>query len=446
MSTTLYKTEKSHYYYIWISVLLALVVLGLDGVALSFIVSLEILEFDISIPWSMMISTYVFFVVSSTGLCIVTSLGHVFGRKDYEIIGKRGVFLAVITIVFGMALIFFHLGHPERASFYVWATPNLGSAIWGMAFFYTFYIVFIFIEYWLLAREELAKTANTSKGLKQKIYHGLVFGLRDESNYSVERDHKWAKRLGIAALIAGLSAHSTLGAVFGHIEARPIWYGAYYPVYFLLSAAFSGFAWLIAVLIVTYNLQKKKMSHELKALIFEMSNIFAILLSVGLLFMTYKIVSGLLDPIKAKSVQLLLNGPFRTSFWVFEIALGSVVPVILILYALKKEWLGGLLTASIMVLIGLFFMRYDFVVAGEIYPVFKENALPSVVPTVTEFFVVGGVFAGFLLAYTLAVRYLPLEEKAHSMRISDENDLNRSGFGDSRQKNSTRFHKDYHKK
>lgn len=414
MNSILYRTESSHYYYIWISFLLALIVLGLDAVALSFIISLEILEFHIKIPWTMMISAYIFFVVSSTGLCIVTSLGHVFGRKDYEMIGKRGVFLAIITIVFGMAAIFFHLGHPERASFYVWATPNIGSAIWGMGFFYTFYIVFIFIEYWLLARVELAKTANAAKGLKQLIYHGLVFGLRDESHESVQRDHKWAKYVGVAALVAGLSAHSTLGAVFGHAEARPIWYGAYYPVYFLLSAAFSGLAWLIAVLIVTYRVQKKEMSPKLKDLILEMSNMFSILLSVGLLFMTYKVVSGLIDPVKAKSVQLLLNGPFSISFWIFEIGIGMVIPIGLTLYALKKQWFGGLLTASVMVLIGLFFMRYDFVVSGQIYPVFSENALPpTIIPTIMEFFVIGGVFGGFFLAYTLAVRYLPIEEEIH---------------------------------
>ena len=33
------------------------------------------------IPWGILISTYVFFVVTSTGLCIVSSIGHVFGVK-----------------------------------------------------------------------------------------------------------------------------------------------------------------------------------------------------------------------------------------------------------------------------------------------------------------------------------------------------------------------------
>jgi Ni/Fe-hydrogenase subunit HybB-like protein len=411
--SVIYKTQRSHYFYIWLSILTALAVLGAYGLISSFFISPEILEFNKDTPWAMMISTYVFFVVSSTGLCIVTSLGHVFGRRDYKLIGKRGVFLAIITIIFGMFAIMLHLGHPER-SFFFYLTPNIGSAIWGMSFFYTFYILFIMIEYWLLARAELAHIANTSKGWKQVLYGLAVFGIRDESHTAVDRDNRFAKWTGIAAMVAGLSAHSTLGAVFGHAEAMPYWYGTYYPIYFLLSAAFSGFAWMIAVVTITYRIQKKEMSHKLKELVFEMGHAFVILLGAGMLFTLYKITSGVFHALKAKTVMLFLNGPFSIPFFTFEIAVGTVIPVLLLLYSLKRKWMTGLMIASIMALTGLFFMRYDFVVAGQIYPTFNNIPLPAtVVPTLMEQFVIAGIFGGLLLSYTLAVKFLPLEEKEH---------------------------------
>jgi molybdopterin-containing oxidoreductase family membrane subunit len=34
------------------------------------------------IPWGILIATYVFFVVTSTGLCLVSSIGHVFGVQS----------------------------------------------------------------------------------------------------------------------------------------------------------------------------------------------------------------------------------------------------------------------------------------------------------------------------------------------------------------------------
>jgi len=115
--------DKPSCYYIGISLLLSLMFLGVYAAVMSYVESMEILEFHISIPWTMMISTYVFFVSSSIGLCIVTSLGYVFGLNRYKVIGKRGAFLAVITIIFGMLNVLLHLGHPERAPIYTTLLP-----------------------------------------------------------------------------------------------------------------------------------------------------------------------------------------------------------------------------------------------------------------------------------------------------------------------------------
>lgn len=409
-------------YYIWISSLIALMVLAGYAMIMSLIYDLEIFEFSLKIIWAMMVSNYVFFVVSSTGLCMVSSLGHVFGMKRYELIGKRGVFLAIITIIFGMTSIGLHLGHPERAMIYNAITPNIRSAIWWMGTLYTFYIVFIMIEFWFLTRAEMAKIADTSTGIKQKIYSLLTLEkLLGKVGFtpSVEKDHKWAQIVGALALISGLSAHNTLGGVFGHAEARAYWYGAYYPAYFLVSAGFCGYAWVIGATIITYKIKGEEISGKLKNLIFEMAQIFALLLSVGLLFTSYKLTSGLFDPVKAKSIMLFIKGPFSLPFYLFEVAIGTVLPILILLYSAKKKSMGGVLTASIMVLVGVFVMRYDFVVAGQVYPLFNPmgkdavEMIPSFFPTIMEIFLIAGLIAACLLAYTLGVKYLPLKEEHH---------------------------------
>ena len=71
--------ERSPAFYIWVSLLVALVGLGAYVLLMSLIHSLEILEFTIKIPWVMMVSNYVFLIGSSTGLCMVATLGYVFG-------------------------------------------------------------------------------------------------------------------------------------------------------------------------------------------------------------------------------------------------------------------------------------------------------------------------------------------------------------------------------
>ena len=91
----------------------------------------------------------------------------------------------------------------------------------------------------------------------------------------------------------------------------------------------------------------------------------------------------------------------------------SVLPIYIFIWAAEKKSLNGVLVGSIMVLIGTFIMRYDFVVAGQVYPNIPHG-LPSYWPTLLEVFVISGVIAAFLLVYILGDMFLSLkEEKSH---------------------------------
>jgi Ni/Fe-hydrogenase subunit HybB-like protein len=64
------------------------------------------------IPWGILISTYIFFVVTSTGLCIISAIGHVFGVKSLMPIASRAVFLSIVTITSGFAVILLEVETP----------------------------------------------------------------------------------------------------------------------------------------------------------------------------------------------------------------------------------------------------------------------------------------------------------------------------------------------
>jgi Ni/Fe-hydrogenase subunit HybB-like protein len=86
------------------------------------------------------------------------------------------------------------------------------------------------------------------------------------------------------------------------------------------------------------------------------------------------------------------------------------LPIAILLYSAWQKKTTGVLIASVMVLVGYFVKRYDFVVASQIYPVIKEG-LPSYLPTFMEVMVISGILGAFLLAYTLGVRFLPLNNE-----------------------------------
>jgi molybdopterin-containing oxidoreductase family membrane subunit len=177
----------------------------------------------------------------------------------------------------------------------------------------------------------------------------------------------------------------------------------------------------MAMGIITYKVKGEEIPAKLKALFYEMAEILALLLSCGLLFIAYKMGHGLFEPAKAKTIMLFLNGPFSLAFWLFEIIIGIVLPIAILLYAARQRKIDGIWVASIMVLMGYFVKRYDFVVATQVYPLIKkQHTLPSYLPTLMEMFLIGGLLGVLFLIYTLGVKFLPLRERegdsAHEVR------------------------------
>lgn len=100
----------------------------------------------------------------------------------------------------------------------------------------------------------------------------------------------------------------------------------------------------------------------------------------------------------------LVKGPLATNFWVFEITVGLVLPCVL-LVASRLNSIHALSAASLMVLVGQFFSRYNLVVSGQIVPNdFGLIGVPqylTYVPTTAEYLLViagiGVVGFGFIV-------------------------------------------------
>jgi Ni/Fe-hydrogenase subunit HybB-like protein len=415
--------EKEKGFYIWITCLLSMILLCCFALLASLVTSLEILEFSIKIPWAGMISTYVFLVAAGSGLCIINALGAVFGMHRYEILGKRIAFLSLTLIVFGMLCIVLHLGHPERMPIYNAISPNFRSAISWMGALYSGYLLFVGLELYLLIRPDLFKRSLVSTGHMKTILTMLTLE-KFKNSYLVKllENPKCHKVIGTLAFLAGISALSMLGSVFAHSESRTLWYGPYYPAYFIVSAIFCGYAFLIIMTIISHQTGDDPMPAQVMSLIFEMAQVLALLLAVGLLFITCRIALGLFNPLQQGPLLLLLKGPFMVGFWGFEIFLMSILPVFFLLWGAQKKSLPSVFAGCLMVLTGAFVMRYLFVVAGQIFPNISKD-LPTYLPTLMEIFVLLGVFATFFLVYTLGEKYLALKETMSSSLPEKSNDL-----------------------
>ena len=406
--------ERSSRLLIWLSVLAALMLLAGYALLASLVTSMEILEFSVKIPWEALIATYIFLVASGSGLCIINALGSVFGMERYEMMGKRMAFLSLTTIVFGMLCIVLHLGHPERMPIYNALSPNFRSAISWMGALYSVYLAVVAVELWLLTRDDLLDMSERFNGKAKFILQFLALDkLRGSRIGALLEDPRLLRLIATLAFVSGASALSMLGSVFAHSESRILWYGPYYPVYFLVSAVFSGYAFLLVVTIVAYRVRGDEMLPEVQSLIFEMAQVLAVVLTAGFVLMVYRLISGLYSPLGREPVTLLLIGPFSLTFWIFEVGLMSLLPIFTLLWSVWRKHQWGVFVGASMVLVGTFVMRYEFIVAGQVYPNIKQG-LPSYWPTVMEVFIVCGIVAAFLFSYTLGERFLSLKEKKPS--------------------------------
>lgn len=323
------------------------------------------------VPWGLMLGAYVFFVVSSTGLCLVSSIGHVFGFEAFKPIAKRSVYLAIATIVAGFLVIAFEIENPWRMAVYNIISPNLSSNIWWMGTLYGAYLFFMLIEFALLQAGK----------------------------------HKTAGMLGLLGVISGVAAHSNLGAVFGLLNGREFWHGPYMPIYFIVSAMMSGCATVIFFHWLGYKINGWKMSETLQESLRSVAKLGALLYLVIMFFTTWKFIAGVSGhpPGEYEAFMSLFNGPYAKNFWYGEVGLGLAIPFLIILGVRAKN-LTAMAIGSGASIVGIFVMRYDLVIVGQIVPGFHELNIVNLphllhyAPTLHEWMVTlaGFAFCGLL--------------------------------------------------
>ncbi len=367
---------------LWVGVLAIGVVVGIVGTG-NVLLNGHSAVYNVTreIPWGILIATYVFLVVSSTGLCLVSSLGHVFGIEKFDFIGKRAIILAILTLLCGFGAIGMELTHPIRMGLYTIISPNFSSPIWWMGTLYGLYLVLLCAELFFLM-----------KGM-----------------------HKGAFAMGMIGFIAAITAHSNLGAVFGLLEARPYWHGSFLPIYFIVSALVSGGAIVSMIVYFNHKTTGEPMPQKYEDFMGTLGKLQALFLLILVFFVVWKIIPGLYGhpPEKYEATVAVLSGPLAFNFWFFEVLLGLAIPVILLLNK-KTRTPYGVMMAGLSSTVGIFFMRYDLVIAGQLVSMREGTAdlvggLLQYSPSVTEIAIVIGAISTCLLLYTIAERLLPLE-------------------------------------
>lgn len=331
------------------------------------------------IVWGLPVSTYLFFVVMSTGLTFVAAFGMVFGIKEFHPVAKRCVWLAFATLVAGFTALAFELGHPFRM---LWALPTSFQIVSPMNWMGVLYGAELLFIIWKM----------------QKLTAG-------------DWESSASKKLGMASFIAAILAVAMLGSVFGMMAMRPYWFGGMIPMYFLLSALLCGLALTVLMSHLAYGFDRSRMPQAMQDLFAGSTStlyasipvIFGTVIGITLVALSLRTATGLWSHQDGfQAFNWMVASP-----WFMLEALALVAAFVLMMSPGMRAGQGAQVAAAVLVLVAIFIDRYLFVVGGQVVPMFKGAWVSGFIdytPSLTEWLLV-------VLAVSLCLTIYALGEK-----------------------------------
>ena len=209
--------------------------------------------------------------------------------------------------------------------------------------------------------------------------------------------HKVSPLLVIAGVLLSTLHQSSLGTLYVIVPQKlhPLWYSPILPVLFFVSAIGLGLAMTCMESFLSLRAFGKRLEPELLAGIGKAT---AVML---LIYLTIRIE----DLIVRGSLPLAWKLDTASWFFLAEIGIGVVVPMVMLFIEAVRWKPLGLFVAQLLVVLGMIFNRMNVAVTA-----FQLGTGVPYTPHWMEFVVSIGVVAiGFFL-FGLAVRYLPVFE------------------------------------
>ena len=323
---------------------------------------------EVHITWSVLIVVYPYITGLVAGAFIVSSFYHVFGIETFKPVARFSLVTALAFLLVAPLPLLAHLGRPERA-IEIFLTPNFSSAMAGFGYIWLFYLVLVLIETWLAFRQDIIIYAQTTSGLRRLVYSLLTLGVMDTSETSLRRDQQVIKVLAMAGIPSAFLLHGYVGFLFGSIKANAWWSTPLMPVIFPMSAIVSGIALLIVLYVVVTILRGAPVDSRC---VRAMGGWLFGFLALDLALEGLEIVSMMYEAEESwGAVKELITDKIAFSFFGIQLLMGSAVPLVGLALTGVLNLRDGvrnrsIFLAALLVLVGIFAMRWNVVIGGQL--------------------------------------------------------------------------------
>ena len=368
------------------------------------------------IVWGLWVSMYIYFIGLSAGAFLISALVYVFGVERFRPIARLALFTALISLLLALLSIWFDLGHMGRF-FEVYYRPNFHSMMAWMVWLYTVYFVLLLIEFWFETRQDLARRGKQG-GIQGILCRVLALGSKNLSAENRQRDKKVVRILGAIGVPLAIMFHGGVGALFGVVAARPAWHGGLFPLLFLVSALVSGGALLMLIYAL---LAPNKGGAEYKGLLADLSKLVLGLVLLDVLFTFAEFSIALYGSVPGDVTPLLtiLSGPYWWVFWIGQVFMGMLVPIVLLAWKRTNSSPFWLAIAGLSIVFAFVGVRLNIVIPPLSVPEIQGlvEAVPSArmttdyFPSLMEWFLTIGIIGLGLGLFAIGYHLLPVQPR-----------------------------------
>jgi len=359
-------------------ILLVAVIVGANGLWHRLVFGKAHLAFGSYIPWGLWVGLYIYLVGVSGGAFLIAFLHHGFGIASLRRPSRYAVPIALTSLGAGLALVLLDLGQMGRFWYLFTRTTSTSLLAW-MVWVYSLYSL---------------------------VLVAMMVAMARESRVAL----KWLAFAGFALVVTFGGGE---GALFGVLGSKPFWNSGIMPIRFLFSAFLSGIG-LVAFVTVLFRRWPTDAEDQTATRFFRFALLGLLVLNIVLEFaeMSVSLYTGL--PPVVEAYRLMMFGPYGWVFWIIQLAMGLVLPTLLLASPVgaRQAWLG---LAGLLIAIGYAGTKQNLVLPGLAVPEFRTLSEAFVhprlavtyFPSATEWYLAIGVIGAAALAFVVAIELLP---------------------------------------
>lgn len=379
--------------------------------------------------WGIYIVDFVFFIGISMAGTLISALLRLSGAEWRSPITRMAEAVTVCSLLIAAPMIIMDMGRPDRILNTIIHARFQSPILWDVLSLNTYlagsllYLYLPLIPDIAILRDQKGRFSRRT----QRMYRILALGWHG-SDEQRRRLEKGISIMALAIIPVAISIHTVTAWLFG-LTVRPGWHSTIIGPDFVVGAIYSGTAAVITVMALfrrVFHLEKYLEPLHFRKLAW-------LLLGAGFVYM-YFTLNELIGGVYTKELgdqhllESIFSGAYAVQFWGM-VVLGLLVPSLLLLIPRTRS-LPGIVTASLLVNVGMWLKRFIIVVPTLASPYMPANQTSSSFlayrPSWVEWAITAGAFAMFGVFYILFSRFFPvisiweLAEEHHIQLLNSE--------------------------